>query len=100
MSARSHNALVIVLLVLCILSGVGHWVHWKLDQAPEVFRGTPTGETLTDEERADRLVEAIDLMRDGGMDPRREDFDLPEGWTPPPGWSPPDNWTPPTWWKD
>ena len=63
----------------------------------EVFRGTFVG---TEWQRADAMLYGIEALRSAGQTPTREDFDIPEGWTPPAGWAPPEGYELPPWFPD
>lgn len=68
----------------------------------EAFRGASTYETveLDPTEYADNLARIIAEMRESGIDPARQYFDVPASWHPPEGWQAPEGWEAPEWWPD
>lgn len=66
----------------------------------EVFRGGSGYQPsdLSPEEYADNLARTIEAMRDAGISPDRQYFDVPPDWSPPEGWQAPEGWEAPEWW--
>lgn len=87
------------LLGLCCLVCTVCLLVWKAQHAePETFRGQVEPYDGSAEAYAERLVRSVEAVRGSGIEPSRDLFELPEGWTPPKGWQPPEGWEPPSWW--
>ena len=88
-------------IVAMLLSALIIAAKWRRVEEPETFRGgsAPVNHpNLTPDQYADRMVELVEFLREKGIEPVREDFELPPAWVPPADWTPPEGWTPPAWW--
>ena len=87
------------LIALGFIAATVLTLSWRVAQKPETFRGIPEAapDAMTPEQFADELALSIELMRAGGMEPSRYNFQLPEGWAPPEGWEAPAGFQPPDW---
>lgn len=69
----------------------------NMPELDETFRGCSIPATISPEKFADELVLSIELMRRGGVEPKKYNFQVPDGWQPPAEWQPPEGWQPPEW---